>query len=63
MIDDPLARKILDQSDRIDEIITRLDRGWIESANVQKFLRRHGDDAEPPARMSIPISAIKKEDP
>lgn len=63
MIDDPLARKILDQSNRIDEIITRLDRGWIESANVRKFLRRHGDDAEPPAPIFVRIAATKKEDP
>ncbi|WP_250987904.1 PAS domain S-box protein [Methanoculleus oceani] len=48
MLDDPFAGKILEQSRRIDEIITELDRGWVESANVRQFLRRHGDGAEPP---------------
>lgn len=47
MIDDPLAEKILEQSRRIDEIITELDRGWVESANVRQFLRKHGDGTEP----------------
>jgi PAS domain S-box-containing protein len=47
MLDDPVAGKILEQSRRIDEIITELDRGWVESANVRQFLRKHGDDAEP----------------
>lgn len=48
MIDDPLAGKILEQSRRIDEIVAELDRGWVESANVRHFLRKHGEDREPP---------------
>ncbi len=59
MIDDPLAKMILDQSDRIDEIITQLDRGWVESANVRQFLRRHGDDAEPRVETFIQRFSIK----
>jgi PAS domain S-box-containing protein len=48
MIDDPLIKNILDQSARIDEIVTQLDQGWMESANVRRFLRRRGDDADLP---------------
>jgi len=62
MIDDPLAEKILDQSDRINGIVAQLDRGWVESANVRQFLRRRGDDAEPPAQTFIRISTTKDED-
>ncbi|WP_292727927.1 PAS domain S-box protein [Methanoculleus sp.] len=56
MIDDPLVAKILDQSCRIDGIVTELDRGWVESANVRQFLRKHGDGAEPPLQAVVRIS-------
>jgi len=56
MIDDPLVAKILEQSSRIDGIVTELDRGWVESANVRQFLRRHGDGAEPPLQAFVRIS-------
>ncbi len=62
MIEDPLAGKILEQSSRIDEIITELDRGWVESANVRQFLRRHGDGAEPPGKTFFRFSSPKEED-
>ena len=32
---------ILDQVRRIDEIISRLDRSWIESAKIREFLKKH----------------------
>ena len=32
---------ILDQVRRIDEIISRLDRSWIESAKIRQFLKKH----------------------
>ena len=63
MIDDPLAEKILDQSCRINGIVTQLDRGWVESANVRQFLRKHGDGGEPPPQTFIRIAATKEEDP
>ena len=56
MIDDPLVAKILEQSSRIDGIVTELDRGWVESANVRQFLRKHGDGAEPPLQAVVRIS-------
>ncbi|HOI58077.1 MULTISPECIES: PAS domain S-box protein [unclassified Methanoculleus] len=62
MIDDPLIRKILDQSGRIDEIVTQLDQGWMESTNVRRFLRRRGGDADPPAETLARSSAAKEED-
>ncbi|WP_317065040.1 PAS domain S-box protein [Methanoculleus caldifontis] len=62
MIDDPLTEKILEQSCRINGIITQLDRGWVESANVRQFLRRHGDGAEPPAQTFVRISTTGEED-
>jgi PAS domain S-box-containing protein len=61
MIDDPLVAKILDQSCRINGIVTELDRGWVESANVRQFLRKHGDGAEPPLQGFVRIST-KEED-
>jgi len=63
MIDDPLVAKILDQSCRIDGFVTELDRGWVESANVRQFLRKHGDGAEPPLQRLIRISIPKEEKP
>lgn len=32
---------ILEQAERINEIINRLDRGWVESAKIREFLRKH----------------------
>jgi len=40
MMDDPVGEEILKISYQIDEIITRLDRGWVDSENVRQFLRR-----------------------
>jgi len=40
MMDDPAAGQILRLSYLIDDIITRLDRGWVDSENVRQFLRR-----------------------
>ncbi|WP_128694262.1 PAS domain S-box protein [Methanoculleus taiwanensis] len=40
MIDDPLTAKILNQSERINDIITELDRGWVESESVRRYLKR-----------------------
>jgi PAS domain S-box-containing protein len=33
--------KILDQSMQINDIITRLDRGWLESAKIRDYLTKH----------------------
>ncbi|WP_421909314.1 histidine kinase dimerization/phospho-acceptor domain-containing protein [Methanolacinia petrolearia] len=32
---------ILDQVQKIDEIIGKLDQSWIESAKIRKFLKKH----------------------
>lgn len=37
----PTAEKILHQAKVIDEMITRLDQGWIESEKVREFLKKH----------------------
>ncbi len=62
MIEDPLVMRILDQSSRIDEIITQLDRGWIESASVRQFLRKHGDDTKSRALFFARITEARGED-
>ncbi|MDI6867317.1 PAS domain S-box protein [Methanoculleus sp.] len=62
MIDDPLAEKILEQAGLIDRFIAELDRGWVESANVRNFLRKHGEDVELPERRPIGLSRLMDED-
>ena len=37
----PYTDKILEQVQRIDDLVTRLDDGWIESNKVRSFLMRH----------------------
>lgn len=34
-------KKILEQALEIDKIISRLDRGWVESGKVREFLKKH----------------------
>ncbi|MDN7024495.1 PAS domain S-box protein [Methanoculleus sp. FWC-SCC1] len=46
MIEDPLTATILSQSRRIDGIITELDRGWVESESVRRYLKRREPVAE-----------------
>jgi len=36
-----ITTEIVEQVDRINEIIKQLDQGWIDSENVRSFLRRH----------------------
>ncbi|MCK9299016.1 MAG: PAS domain S-box protein [Methanoculleus sp.] len=62
MIDDSLAGKILEQSRRIDELVTELDRGWVESANVRHFLRKHGEDRDSPLQTDTDSSTLKERD-
>ncbi|MDK2973735.1 MAG: hypothetical protein PWP08_106 [Methanofollis sp.] len=40
MLDDPSGEEILRLSYQIDEIVTCLDLGWVDSENVRQFLRR-----------------------
>ncbi|TAJ45717.1 PAS domain-containing protein [Methanofollis fontis] len=40
MIEHPMAEEILRHSYQIDEIIKKLDCGWVESENVRQYLRR-----------------------
>lgn len=40
MMDDPGGEAILRLSYQIDEIVTHLDRGWVDSESVRQFLRR-----------------------
>ncbi len=35
------GKQIVEQCAIIDDLITRLDKGWIESENVRNFIRRH----------------------
>jgi len=45
-----IAEEILIQVDRINDIIKRLDHGWIDSDNVRRFLKRnYGIGEDPPA--------------
>ncbi len=39
--DSPNAERIVEQVRQIDSIIAQLDRGWIESENIRRYLRRH----------------------
>ena len=32
---------ILDQVNRIDALVKRLDQGWVESSKIREFLRKH----------------------
>jgi PAS domain S-box-containing protein len=41
LIDDPITEKIVQEVQRINDIIKKLDRGWIESREIREFLRRH----------------------
>jgi len=38
-----VSDKILEQTEEIDKTISRLDKGWLESAKIQEFLRKHYD--------------------
>ncbi|MDN7013734.1 PAS domain S-box protein [Methanoculleus sp. FWC-SCC3] len=62
MIDDPFAKRILEQARRIDDLVAELDRGWVESANVRQFLRRHGEGVEPSEEVFFHFSNRKQED-
>jgi PAS domain S-box-containing protein len=45
LADDENTDKIIGQATVLNEIITRLDRGWIESEKIRAFLRKHyGED-------------------
>jgi PAS domain S-box-containing protein len=43
----PTAEKILYQAKGIDQMITRLDQGWIESEKVREFLEKHYNTKSP----------------
>jgi PAS domain S-box-containing protein len=40
--DPDVAERIIEQVRRIDEIIGRLDKGWLESEEIRKFLKKYG---------------------
>jgi len=42
-----ITDKILHQAKEIDKIVTRLDRGWIESDNVREFIKKYYKADEP----------------
>ncbi len=59
--DSEVARKITEQAQIIDGIVTELDRGYVASLNIRQFLKKHhhlGDDAAlgvpPPSRAETP---------
>ncbi len=37
--DEELAKKLMEQIERIDELVSELERGWIESEKVREFLK------------------------
>jgi PAS domain S-box-containing protein len=39
--DDPLKEQIIVQTGKIDDIVTQLDRGWLESQKVKDFLKKY----------------------
>jgi PAS domain S-box-containing protein len=39
--DNPLKEQIIVQAGKIDDIVTRLDRGWLESQKVKDFLKKY----------------------
>ncbi|RXE56918.1 hypothetical protein ABH15_01865 [Methanoculleus taiwanensis] len=41
MDENPASTKIIEQAYTIQAIISRLDSGWIESASIREFMRRH----------------------
>ncbi len=41
MDENPASTKIIEQAYTIHSIISRLDSGWIESASIREFMRRH----------------------
>lgn len=43
MMDDPLAEKIISYGRMIDEIVNKIDRGYIESEKIHEFLRKYYD--------------------
>lgn len=43
MMDDPLAKKIIQYGKMIDEIVNKIDRGYIESEKIHEFLRKYYD--------------------
>ncbi len=43
MIEDPLAQKIISYARMIDEIVNKIDRGYIDSEKIHDFLRKYYD--------------------
>jgi nitrogen-specific signal transduction histidine kinase len=43
-MDSPDGEKILEQINRIDQLVDRLDRGLLESEKVRRFLRKYYHD-------------------
>ena len=43
LMEDPLAQKIIRYARMIDEIVKKIDRGYIESEKIHEFLRKYYD--------------------
>ena len=41
--DDEVAKSVLEQVYVIDDIVNRLDQGWLESEKIQEYLRKQHD--------------------
>jgi len=54
--DDETTRKIAEQARIIDGIVTELDRGYVASLSVRRFLRKHYHQCDDPAVSSGPGS-------
>jgi len=44
---DNSAEIIIDQANEIDKLIRKLDKGWLESAKIQEFLKKHLEIDDP----------------
>jgi two-component system response regulator len=39
--DEELRKKVLEQVIRIQDVVRRLDQGWLESETIRNFLKRY----------------------
>lgn len=39
--DEELRKKVLEQVKRIQDVVRRLDQGWLESETIRNFLKRY----------------------
>jgi len=58
-----MGLKIISQAQEINEIVTRLDAGWIESEKIRDMLSKHyGITVKRRPNVESPIGMLKTED-